>query len=371
MTRGGQEYGDSRVRRKVWRFQASAVTWAVMLLLSGMHIGLLVLVSVLDLPGVIRVLVPVLYWAAMAAIFTFITNSQIRNSYDAPMRTLSRAARDVAAGDFSVYLQPRHTEDRLDYIDAMYLDFNTMVEALGSMETMKTEFFSNVSHEMKAPLAVLSSSLELLDSGRLPPEEAQEQLQTARAAVRRMNGLIENLLKLNRLENQTIVPKTDSYELCAQLCDCTLAYEMLWEKKHIDFEAQLEDEAWVKADEELLRIVWNNLLSNAVKFTPDGGSILLQQRAGGGRITVSVSDTGCGMTEETCARIFEKFYQGDTSHAAEGNGLGLSLVQRILQLSDGEITVRSSPGAGSVFTVSLPAGEAPGAQERSEEVQDI
>lgn len=371
MTRGIPGGEDSRVKKRVWRFGESAVTYVVMLLLSGIHFGLILLINVLGLPVLIEVLIPLAYWALMAALFTVITNYQLKNCYDNPMRSLSRAAKDVASGDFSVYMQPRHTEDKLDYIDAMYLDFNKMVEALGSMETMKTEFFSNVSHEMKAPLAVLSSSLELIDSGRLSPEEKREQLKTAGSAARRMSGLIENLLKLNKLENQTIVPKTGSYDVCAQLCECVIGYEALLEQKHIDFEAQLDDEAWAAADEELMRIVWNNLLSNAVKFTPEGGSILLKQTSGDGWIIVSVSDTGCGMSGETCAHIFDKFYQGDTSHATEGNGLGLSLVKRILQLTAGEISVSSSPGEGSVFTVGIPEGEAPGAGGLSGEKQGI
>ena len=350
---------DARVKRKVWRFRESAVTYAVMLLISGIHAGLIILVIVLKLPDIIKVLAPLLYWALMAAAFTLITNTQIKNNYDGPMQSLGHAAREVAGGDFSIYMKPRHTEDKLDYIDVMYLDFNKMVEALGGMETMKTEFFSNVSHEMKAPLAVLSTSLELLDGGRLSEEEEKEQLETAIAASQRLNGLIENLLRLNKLENQTIVPKTDSYDICAQLCDAALSYEPLWEKKEIEFVAELEDEAWALADEELMRTVWNNLLSNAVKFTPKGGCIRLQQISEDGQIIVSVSDTGCGMRAETISHIFDKFYQGDTSHSTEGNGLGLALVKRILQLVEGEICAQSRVGEGSVFTVRIPAGRPP------------
>ena len=350
---------DVRVKRKVWRFRASAVTYVVMLLLSGAHAGLVILVIALDFSDIIKVLAPLTYWALMAAIFTIITNSQIRINYDGPMRNLGHAAKEVADGDFSVYMKPRHTEDRLDYIDVMYLDFNKMVEALGSMETMKTEFFSNVSHEMKAPLAVMSTSLELMAGGRLSEEEENEQLEIAIAASQRMNGLIENLLRLNKLENQTIVPKSDSYDICAQLCDAALSFEPLWEKKGIEFEASLEDEAWAMADEELMRVVWNNLLSNAVKFTPEGGSIRLQQSSAGGQIIVSVADTGCGMSAETISHIFDKFYQGDTSHSAQGNGLGLALVKRILQLVGGEITAESRRGEGSVFTVKIPEGNPP------------
>ena len=350
---------DVRVKRNVWRFRASAVTYAVLLLLSGVHAGLIILVIVREFPILVQVLVPLLYWALMAVLFTVITNSQIRNTYDGPMQSLGHAAKEVAGGDFSIYMKPRHTEDKLDYIDVMYLDFNKMVEALGSMETMKTEFFSNVSHEMKAPLAVLSTSLELIDGGRLSEEEEKEQLETAIAAAKRLNGLIENLLRLNKLENQTIVPKADSFDICAQLCDAALSFEPLWEKKEIEFEASLEDEAWALADEELMRIVWNNLMSNAVKFTPKGGSIRLRQISGDGEIIVSVSDTGCGMSAETISHIFDKFYQGDPSHSVEGNGLGLALVKRILQLVGGEISAESREGEGSVFTVRIPAGSPP------------
>ena len=350
---------DVRIKKKVWHFHESAITYLVILLLCGIHSGLILLVVEMQLSVIVKVMIPLAYWGLMAALFTIITNIQIRNSYDDPMQKLGNAAREVAGGDFSIYMKPRHTEDKLDYIDVMYLDFNKMVEALGSMETMKTEFFSNVSHEMKAPLTVLSTSLELLNSGRLSEEEQKEQLEIAIAASRRMNGLIENLLRLNKLENQTIVPKTDSYDICAQLCDAVLSFESLWEKKGIEFEAELEDEAWALADEELMRVVWNNLLSNAVKFTPEGGSIRLEQTSADGQIIVSVSDTGCGMSAETISHIFDKFYQGDTSHSTEGNGLGLALVKRILCLVGGEISARSREGEGSVFTVRIPAGSPP------------
>lgn len=140
----------------------------------------------------------------------------------------------------------------------------------------------------------------------------------------------------------------------AQICECAVQFEELWEKKNIDFEADLEDRVMLEADAGLLELVWTNLLSNAMKFTPEGGTIRLSQSSDETNVTVCVSDTGCGMTPETMKHIFDKFYQGDTSHATEGNGLGLPLVQRILQLSDGTISVQSKPGEGSTFTVVLP-----------------
>ena len=283
---------------------------------------------------------------------TLLTRWQVTRYYEGPVKRIASAVSQVAQGDFSVYLPPAHTPDRLDYVDVLIQDFNKMVENLGSIETLKTEFFSNVSHEIKTPLAVILNTAELLQKEDLPPEKRQEYVQTIIGASKRLNTLITDILKLNKLEKQAITPQAEPYDLCAQLCDCALQFESVWEKKHIDFEADLEDSAIVAADESLLALVWTNLLSNAFKFTPEGGRVTLtQRRAEGGSVTVT--DTGCGMDEETQRHIFDKFYQGDVSHAAEGNGLGLALVRRILAMTDASIQVRSHPGEGSSFTVTL------------------
>ena len=143
--------------------------------------------------------------------------------------------------------------------------------------------------------------------------------------------------------------------MCRQVCDCIIQYENAWEEKEIELETDMEDSAFVEADESLLELVWNNLISNAVKFTPPGGTITVKQSSQGDTVTVSVSDTGCGMDAESMKHIFDKFYQADTSHSREGNGLGLALVKRVLELLDGDIRVESEPGKGSTFSVTLPA----------------
>ena len=165
--------------------------------------------------------------------------------------------------------------------------------------------------------------------------------------------LISNILRLNKLENQEIVPNAAPYDLTRQLSDCALAHEEQWERKHIDFDAQLEERVMILADESMLEIVFNNLIANAIKFTEPGGRIVLRQEKAGGDVVVTVSDTGCGMDEETVKHIFDKFYQGDSSHSREGNGLGLALVKRVLDISGGSIAVRSAPGEGSEFIVRL------------------
>lgn len=329
---------------------------AVMLLVAGIHTGLIVAMNKLGWDGIVQSVMPILYWSGAAAALTLYTRRKMRQTYEEPMLRLARATRQVAQGDFSVYVAPIHTADRTDYLDQIILDFDKMVEELGSIETLKTDFFSDVSHEFKSPLAVIASNAELLQHSTLT-ETQQEQVENIRYATRRLSNLIQNMLKLNKLEKQTIRPEPQVFDLCAQLCECAVQFEDVWEKKSLEFEADMEDSAEVCADPELMELVWTNLLSNAVKFTPEGGSITLRQRREGEWLAVEITDTGCGMDKETIRHIFEKFYQGDSSHATKGNGLGLALVRRILELSGGTIAVTSTPGEGSTFTVRLPRAQ--------------
>ena len=294
------------------------------------------------------------YWAIVAAVFSLVTHYQIRKRFALPMRRLSAAAKAVAGGDFSVYVEPVHKGDKRDYLDVMAEDFNTMVEELSSIETLKSDFISNVSHEIKTPLAVIQSYAMALQREGLSEEERRDYTGAIVAASRKLTALVSNVLKLSKLENQEIPPAAEPFDLCRQLCDCALSFEELWESKGIAFEADIEDRAVIRADESLLEIVWNNLLSNALKFTEPGGTVTLRQTSGADTVTVEVADTGCGMDEETQRHIFDKFYQGDASHSGEGNGLGLALTHRVLELTGGRLQVASAPGRGSVFTVTLP-----------------
>jgi signal transduction histidine kinase len=296
----------------------------------------------------------IFFWALVAAAFTFYIRWQVKKNYEQPMQRMAAATKAVAGGDFSVYVRPLHTTDKADYLDIMIEDFNKMVAELGSIEILKTEFFSNVSHEIKTPLAVVQNHAELLQSNHLTEERRKEYAATIIQSTKKLSALITNILKLGRLEQQKIQPPPERYDLCAQLGECALLFEEIWEEKEISFEADFEDRATIVADESLLELVWNNLLSNALKFTGKGGTVRLTQTSTENEIFVSVSDTGCGMDENTLRHIFDKFYQGDTSRATEGNGLGLSLILRVLQLSGGTITVKSVPGEGSEFTVRLP-----------------
>ena len=326
----------------------------VLFLMSGMHTGLLVLMDRFQCGAVVQSVVAMAYWGIVAAGITWFTVGRIRNTYEIPMQQLAEATSKVAAGDFSVYIPTIHTADKMDYVDVMIKDFNKMVEELGSIETLKTDFVSNVSHEMKTPIAVMKNYAELLQADKIEDGKRKEYAESIENAATRLSDLIGNILKLNKLENQRITPEAEDYDVCRQLCECILQFEDAWDEKGIELEAEIEDAAMVRADEKLMELVWNNLLSNAIKFTEPGGSVTIRQTSDENYIRVSVSDTGCGMSKESMKHIFDKFYQGDTSHSKEGNGLGLALVKRVLELMDGDIQIVSEEGKGSTFTVTLP-----------------
>ena len=172
-------------------------------------------------------------------------------------------------------------------------------------------------------------------------------------ATHRLNDLISNILKLNKLDNQQIFPETSVYDLGEQLCECLLGFEELWEKKGIEIGTDMADSIMVKSDREMMSLVWNNLFSNAIKFTEKGGCVSLSLTAENDNAVVTITDTGCGISKEVGTHIFDKFYQGDTSHASQGNGLGLALVKRIVDITGSEISVSSEVGKGSTFTVKM------------------
>lgn len=343
------------IKRSRFPVSLFGIYLGVLLLMSGIHVGLIVLMNDLQLSELVQTIIPLVYWTLVAVALTLFTRKKIKETYEEPMQNLADATMKVANGDFSVYVPPLHAPDKRDYLDVMILDFNKMVEELGSIETLKTDFVSNVSHEMKTPIAIIKNYAELLQTKNITEEQRKEYAEAIEHAAVRLSNLISNILKLNKLENQRIVSKACEYDVCRQLCDCILQYEEAWDAKEIELEVDIEDEATVYADENLMELVWNNLLSNAIKFTEPGGQIRISQKSEEDFVEVTVSDTGCGMSKECVKHIFDKFYQGDTSHSKEGNGLGLALVRRVVELMNGTITVESEEGKGSTFIVRLTA----------------
>lgn len=288
----------------------------------------------------------------ITVLFTLIDYIRRKITVDRPVKIITDATEKIMKGDFSVRISPIQGAASEGF-NQIIAAVNTMAQELSGIETLRTDFISNVSHEMKTPLSVMQNYGILLQGAELSQEKRIEYAKGITDASRRMADMITNILKLNRLENQQIFPKTEVFDLSEQICECLLQYENIWEKANIEIETDIAEDVKVEADAELLSLVWNNLFSNAFKFTEAGGMVSVSLTATDRHAIVKVKDTGCGMTPEIGTHIFEKFYQGDTSHATQGNGLGLALVKRVVDIMQGEINVESTVGKGTTFNVKI------------------
>ncbi len=297
----------------------------------------------------IRAVAPMVFFNVFVLAALFVAADLIRRriTVDNPTRSIKRALHRMMKGDFSA----RVTVDKAGRFGEIAKSINLLAEELSSVETLRSDFIANVSHELKTPLSVINNYGIMLSKHGISEEERIEYAKAITESSRRLASLVTNILKLNKLENQQIFPSVSQYDLGEQLCECLLAFEDSWEEKRLKIETDIEEGVTIDSDSELLSLVWNNLFSNAVKFTDHGGKISLSLKSEGEYAIVSVGDSGCGMTAEVGAHIFEKFYQGDTSHAAQGNGLGLALVKKVVDIMRGEIRVDSVYGEGTTFTV--------------------
>lgn len=289
----------------------------------------------------------------LAVLFTIADSVYHYVSVKKPMKRIRKDLDKVVAGDFSVRIDYIKGSDSGNEIDDVITLLNDVIQELSGVETLRTDFIANVSHELKTPMAVMQNYGTLLQANELPDKKRVEYGRAITEQTRRLSALVTNILKLNKLENQQIYPNAEVYDVGEQLCECMLEHEAVWEEKEIEIETEIEDGLYAEADKELLSLVWNNLFSNALKFTEAGGKVSLRAYGDEHYVYVEVKDTGCGMSPETGANIFKKFYQGDTSHSTKGNGLGLALVKRVIDICKGEISVSSQIGKGSTFTVKI------------------
>ncbi len=255
-----------------------------------------------------------------------------------PIERLSSGLRRVSAGDFSVRLKEK---SMFASIREMYGDFNAMAKELAGVETLRSDFISNVSHEFKTPLAAIEGYAALLQNKGLSSDRAGEYLEKIIANAHKLSVLTGNILNLSKLENQQSPQTAKPFDLSEQIRKAILMLESEWTAKNIAFDLDLPDVTYC-GDAGILFHVWYNLIGNAVKFSEQNGTVRIRLRTAPEKIYVSVKDRGCGIGEEALPHIFEKFYQGDTSHSAEGNGLGLALVKRIVTLCGGEVLSKAS-----------------------------
>lgn len=352
---------DKRIKTSLfsfWRFAlyfmmvGFVVTCSFFLFFRGWgYVGTDILITQETLKSrAISTLLNILFLCAFFAIFDSVKK---RITVERPVTRILEATHKITKGDFSVRIKPLHKKSQRNEFDVIIEDFNKMTQELSSIETLKTDFIANVSHEIKTPLSVIQNYAALLQDPKLSDEERQMYCKNLTEASSKLSELITSILKLSKLENQQIFPVTTKYLLSEQLCECIIMFEEEWERKNLEIITELDETLEIEADSELLFLIWTNLLSNAVKFTDQGGSITVKLFKENGFTVVSVSDTGCGMTEETGKHIFEKFYQGDSSRSTRGNGLGLALVKRVIDIIEGEISVESELGKGTTFTMKL------------------
>ena len=278
-----------------------------------------------------------------------ISTGQLSRYFFAPIKKLRGAMDKVAEGDFSVRL-----EDKSDSKEIMeiYTGFNLMAEELSTTEILQTDFASNVSHEFKTPLSAIEGYSTLLQGSDNLDENDQEYLERIRLNTQRLSTLVGSILLLSKLENQQIPTNQTRYRLDEQIRRSVVALEPAWEEKNIEFDVEL-DRLTYMGNEAMMHHVWDNLISNAVKFSPQDGLVRIRLTREDKKLVFTIEDQGPGVPEEARKHIFDKFYQADSSHTQEGNGLGLSLVRRILSIEKGSIEVNNRSEGGCCFRVVL------------------
>lgn len=266
-----------------------------------------------------------------------------------PIKKLTKAMEQVADGDFSVRLETKSSSKEIKEI---YSGFNLMANELSKTEILQSDFVSNVSHEFKTPINAIEGYSTLLQDNDNLSGEQRQYVDKILFNTRRLSTLLGSILLLSKIENQSIPVNQVKYRLDEQIRQSIVALEPAWSKKEIEFDVEM-DRVEYTGNEQMMHHVWDNLIGNAIKFNPECGMVRIRLNEQSGRVTFTVEDSGPGISEEAKRHIFDKFYQADSSHKEEGNGLGLALVKKILSVSGGEISVENISGGGCRFTVIL------------------
>lgn len=295
--------------------------------------------------------IPTVVWLLFFSITIGLTASVVVNIILLrPVVRLNQAMRRVANGDFTIQL---HTGTRIREVRETYDSFNLMTRELQATQTLQEDFVSNVSHEFKTPINAIEGYATLLQGASENPQQ-QEYVNRILLNTRRLSTLVGNILLLSKVSNHAIPVNAVTYRLDEQIRQALVLLEPAWTQKDTEFDADMEELLWT-GPESLMHHVWSNLIANAIKFGPRGGMIRMTLKQTDGRYVFTIADKGPGIPEEEQQHIFNKFYQLDSSHKQEGNGLGLALCRQILDVCGGEIAVENLPEGGCMFTVTLPA----------------
>ncbi|MBQ8783498.1 MAG: HAMP domain-containing histidine kinase [Clostridia bacterium] len=293
-------------------------------------------------------------WIVLGIIFTGVllggtTTVLVSRKYFAPITKLSAEMKKVAQGNFDIQLE---TKSKIKAIKEIYSDFNLMVRELNATETLQTDFVSNVSHEIKTPITAIEGYATLLQNGNASNEEQQEYIDKILFNTKKLSELVGNVLLLSKVDNKAIQAKKEQFRLDEQIRQSLVLLEPKWNQKELEFSIDMDEIDYV-GDKGLMIHIWNNLIDNAIKFSPPKDLIEISLKKDGEKVIFVIKDNGPGIEESEATHIFNKFYQCDSSHKIEGNGLGLSLVKNILSLMNGEVKVENAQSGGARFTVTL------------------
>ena len=342
------------MKKKRFGFRFNLRLYFMLIVMAEIGISVVVAVILgvfLNLVAKGNILLPLTVWQVLLSLLIGASISALLGKwFFGPITELSDAMKKVADGDFSVRL----TADKgIREIEDIYANFNLMAKDLGATEILQTDFVSNVSHEFKTPINAIEGYATLLQGDENLSPEMEQYVEKILFNTKRLSGLVGNILLLSKVDNQVIQSRVSTFRLDEQIRQSVVLLEPKWEEKDLEFDVDLERVEYT-GDESMLMHVWNNIIGNAIKFDPPGGYVGIKMKQRDGEITVTVEDSGPGVDEEAKKHIFDRFYQADSSHKEEGNGLGLALVKRIVDANKGRVTVENRIGGGCRFTVVLP-----------------
>lgn len=330
----------------------TVIIFFILLVSSGFAMLSILLLQML-FPDLFMSLAPITITAIAFITSTIIGTSIsvfVSKQFFKPLDDLIKSQKKVAKGDFSVKVTPPKGDS---IIADLVTGFNSMTEELDGTEIFRSDFINNFSHEFKTPIVSIRGFAKQLQKNDVNEEQKNEYIDIIVSESDRLASMSSNILLLTKFENQQIVSDKTEFYLDEQIRKCILLLEKQWSKKNLGLELEL-DEIKYYSNEEMMSHVWLNILGNAVKFTPENGRISVKCYKDSENVTVKIADNGIGMDDKTLKRIFDKFYQGDSSHKSMGNGLGLALAKRVIDLCGGRISVKSQPDRGTVFIVKLP-----------------
>ena len=347
--------GEEIKKKRTMRFWFSSIVW-VLFAITGVTTALIffVLYGILSFNEVrLNVFLLIAAMTLSSILIGFGLAALAPKFVFKRLTKISEGMTEIAHGNFKTRVPERDKADALSEFGELERTFNQMAADLDGIEIFRDDFINNFSHEFKTPIVSLRGFARQLQMGDLTDEQRKEYIDIIVSESERLANMSTNVLLLSKLENQQIVSEKTEFYLDEQIRNSLLLLEKSWSDKNLELDIELDPIKYT-FNEEMLSHVWVNLFSNAIKFTDHGGSIRCTLTEKNGSIVFTVSDSGIGMTEETKSRIFEKFYQGDTSHSGSGNGIGLNIVYRVVTLAGGNIEVESEFGKGTTFTVTLP-----------------